>query len=85
MSAWVDSRSSHFIKVHIATATVLALLAVSASSPSQAAKPKICPQFLAKYCVYNSSRLIFTAETNPCFAKQRHWTVIYAGQCRFRR
>jgi hypothetical protein len=85
MSASVYSYVSHFIKVHIATATALGLLVASASSPVQAAIPRTCPQFLAKYCVYNSSRLIFTAETNPCFAKQRHWTVIYGGQCRFRR
>ena len=85
MNASVHSCRSHFIKVHIATAMALGLLVASASSPVQAAAPKICPQFLAKYCVYNSSRLIFTAETNPCFAKQRHWTVIYGGQCRFRR
>jgi hypothetical protein len=85
MSASVHSYWSHFIKGNIATTTVLALLAASASSPAQAESPKICPQFLTKYCVYNSSRLIFTAETNPCFAKQRHWTIIYGGQCRFRR
>ena len=85
MNASVHSCPSHFIKVHIATAAVLGLLVASASSPAPAAVPKICPQFLAKYCVYNSSRLIFTAETNPCFAKQRHWTVIYGGQCKFRR
>ena len=75
---------SRFRKVHLAAASVLGLLA-SAASPADAANPKICPQFLTKYCVYNSAKLIFTAETNPCFAKQRHLTIIYAGQCRFRR
>jgi hypothetical protein len=83
MSALRHCHWSGFSKV-IAAATALAFLGVSASSPADAASSKICPQFLTKYCVYNSSKLIFTAETNPCFAKQRHWTVIYQGQCRFR-
>ena len=51
----------------------------------EASAATVCPQFVTSYCVYNSSKVIFTAQTNPCFAKQRHWTVIYQGQCRFRR
>jgi hypothetical protein len=53
-------------------------------APTEASAAAICPQFVTNYCVYNSHHLIFTAETNPCFAKERHWTVIYQGQCRFR-
>jgi hypothetical protein len=44
----------------------------------------VCPQFVTNYCVYNSHHLIFTAATNPCFAKERHWTVIYQGACKIR-
>jgi hypothetical protein len=54
-------------------------------APTEASAAAICPQFVTNYCVFNSHHLIFTAETNPCFARQRHWTVIYQGQCRFRR
>jgi hypothetical protein len=54
------------------------------SAPIEAFAAPICPQFVTNYCVYNSSHLIFTAKTNPCFAKQRHWTVIYQGQCKIR-
>jgi hypothetical protein len=56
--------------------------AVSASNEASAGP--ICPQFVTNYCVFNSHHLIFTAETNPCFAKERHWTVVYQGQCKFR-
>jgi hypothetical protein len=54
------------------------------SAPNEASAAPICPQFVTNYCVFNSHHLIFTAETNPCFAKERHWTVIYQGQCKFR-
>ena len=50
MTASVHSSWSHFIKVHIAAATALGLLVASASSPAPAAAPKICPQFVTKYC-----------------------------------
>ena len=55
------------------------------SAPTNAFAAPVCPQFVTNYCVYNSNRLIFTAATNPCLAKQRHWTVIYQGQCKIRR
>jgi hypothetical protein len=54
------------------------------SAPNKASAASICPQFLTDYCVFNSHHLIFTAGTNPCFAKERHWTVIYQGQCKVR-
>jgi hypothetical protein len=47
------------------------------SAPTKAFAAAVCPQFVTNYCVYNSSHL--------CFAKQRHWTVIYQGQCKIRR
>ena len=66
----------------IVTAAIAMVGAVSALDEASAAP--ICPQFVTKYCVHDSHHLIFTAETNPCFARERHWTVIYQGQCRFR-
>ena len=69
----------------IVGAAIASLAAVSAPIGASAAAPAaVCPQFVTNYCVYNSHHLIFTAETNPCFAKERHWTVIYQGQCKFR-
>jgi len=61
----------------------LALVGVI-SAPIEAFAAPICPQFVTNYCVFNSHHLIFTAETNPCFAKERDWTVVYQGQCKFR-
>jgi hypothetical protein len=66
----------------IVGATVASLGAVSA--PIEASAAGVCPQFVTNYCVYNSHHLIFTAATNPCFAKERHWTVIYQGACKIR-
>jgi hypothetical protein len=66
----------------IVGAAIASLAAVS--PPIGASAAAVCPQFVTNYCVYNSHHLIFTAETNPCFAKERHWTVIYQGQCKFR-
>jgi hypothetical protein len=54
------------------------------SATNKASAAPICPHFVTNYCVFNSHHLIFTAETNPCFAKERYWTVIYLGQCKFR-
>ena len=62
----------------LAAGAALGLLANEAD-----AKPMICPQFLAKYCVVNSAGRIFTAFTNPCFAKEQHLRVLYMGACRF--
>jgi hypothetical protein len=62
----------------------LALVLVAATpATSAAAKGKICPQFLARYCVVNKAHLIYTAWTNPCFASERGLTVLYAGMCKF--
>ena len=70
---------------YVLTVSAVAAAIVGASAPIEAFGAGVCPQFLTKYCVYNSSKVIFTAETNPCLAKQKHWTIIYAGQCRFQR
>ena len=72
-------RNVAFYRLAALAFVAMAWAAVSASS----AQAKICPQFIAKYCVYNKSHLIFTAFTNPCFASERGWTVIYMGGCKF--
>jgi hypothetical protein len=46
-------------------------------------KGKICPRFVARYCVMNKAHLIYTAWTNPCLASERGLTVLYAGMCKF--
>jgi hypothetical protein len=57
----------------------IALVAIDlAPTASMAAA---CPQFLAKYCVRTASGHRMTAWTNPCFAKQRHWHILYRGAC----
>ena len=70
---------------YVLTVPAVAAAIVGASAPIEALGAGVCPQFVTKYCVYNASKVIFTAETNPCLAKQKHWTIIYAGQCRFQR
>jgi hypothetical protein len=67
----------------IVGSTIASVGAVSA--PIEAFAAPVCPQFVTNYCVYNSHHLIFTAKTNPCLARERHWTVIYEGQCKVRR
>jgi hypothetical protein len=46
------------------------------------ARARICPQFLTKYCVVTRSGRRETVETNPCFARERHWRILHAGACR---
>ena len=70
---------------YLLTVSAVAAAFVAATAPIEAFGAGVCPQFVTKYCVYNSAKVIFTAEINPCLAKQKHWTIIYAGQCRFRR
>ena len=68
----------------IARLAALALVTLAGAALSASgAQAKICPQFVAKYCVYNKDHLIFSAFTNPCFASEKGWTVIYPGGCRF--
>jgi hypothetical protein len=63
---------------------MLALILVAATPATPVvAKEKICPLFLARYCVMNKAHLIYTAWTNPCLASERGLTVLYAGMCKF--
>jgi len=43
---------------------------------------RVCPQFLTKYCVLTRSGHRETVETNPCFARERHWRILHIGACR---
>jgi hypothetical protein len=61
----------------------VAALCVTAAVSDAMAKPKICPQFLAKYCVMNKADLIYTTWTNPCFASEQGLRILYAGACKF--
>ena len=67
-----------------AGATALLIAGLSFASPASAAPstPRICPQFLTKYCVVTRSGHRMTAETNPCFARQRHWRIPHIGACK---
>jgi hypothetical protein len=71
----------NFTIYRLAALALIALTGAAVSAPS--AQAKICPQFIAKYCVYNKDHLIFSAFTNPCFASEKGWTVIYLGGCKF--
>ncbi len=51
--------------------------------PHEAAAAKICPQFLARYCVVNAG-VRETIWTNPCFAREAHIRILYPGHCRRR-
>jgi hypothetical protein len=63
----------------------IALLAVSIGlglPPREAVAARICPQFLARYCVVNRAGIRSTIWTNPCFARERHLRILYAGHCK---
>jgi hypothetical protein len=62
----------------IALSSIAVFAIALAPSASMAAA---CPQFLAKYCVRTASGHRMTEWTNPCFAKQRHWRILYRGAC----
>jgi hypothetical protein len=70
------------------TVTTIAALAVAAAiilAPGQAsACSRICPQYLAKYCVVAPDGQIETVWTNPCFACWAHLRVLYLGECKYR-
>ena len=72
------SNRPRFANITLGAVAVVLLATIPA-----AAKVKICPQFLARYCVVNKAHLIYTAWTNPCFASERGLTVLYAGMCKF--
>ncbi len=70
-------------RVSLAFVPLTAALLATVAAPDAVAKPKICPQFLAKYCVMNKADLIYTAWTNPCFASEQGLRILYAGACKF--
>jgi hypothetical protein len=57
------------------------LISVGIALTPTASRAAICPQYLAKYCVVTASGHRMTALTNPCFAKQKHWRILYRGAC----
>jgi hypothetical protein len=73
-------KRSRFYGWMIASSSIALLAIGPASTASMAA---ICPQYLAKYCVRTESGERRTEWTNPCFAKERHWRILYRGACRF--
>ena len=50
----------------------------------EALAAKICPQFLMRYCVVNAAGMRETIWTNPCFAREAHLRILYAGHCKRR-
>ena len=52
--------------------------------PREAAAARICPRFLARYCVVNAAGKRETIWTNPCFAREAHLRILYPGHCRRR-
>jgi len=52
--------------------------------PSEASAAKICPQYLMRYCVVNAAGIRETMWTNPCFAREAHLRILYAGHCKRR-
>ncbi len=57
-------------------------IALGLPAADAAAGPKICPQFLAKYCVVNRDGRIATVWTNPCFAREGGLRILYPGSCK---
>jgi hypothetical protein len=70
---------------HAGLRMVLLIAAVAAGIgldvAPRAAAAAACPQFLTAYCVRNAAGHRFTAETNPCLARLRHWHILYHGHC----
>jgi hypothetical protein len=47
-----------------------------------AACPRVCPQYLTRYCVREPDGTISTVQTNPCFACKRHVRILHIGACK---
>lgn len=45
------------------------------------AQERVCPQFLARYCVEREDGGHETRMTNPCFAERDHAKVVHPGPC----
>ncbi len=71
-------KRSRLYAIAISFSSIAALAIGLAPTASMAA---VCPQYLAKYCVVTASGHRMTAWTNPCFAKQKHWRILYRGAC----
>ena len=58
-----------------------ALTAISIAGGDHAQAQKICPHFVAEYCVVEKDGARHTASTNPCFAEERGARVLHMGAC----
>ena len=73
-SSWLPT----FCKIAI----VAVVFGLALGPRQSAACPRICPQFLAEYCVVEPDGQISTVETNPCFACRQHLRILYMGHCK---
>ena len=73
-----NSRFRNACKVALSAAVIGLALAPRET----AACPRICPQFLAQYCVVEPDGNISTVWTNPCFACRQHIRILYSGACK---
>jgi hypothetical protein len=60
-----------------------AALAAAVLAPMKGhAQERVCPQFLAQYCVERDDGAKETRMTNPCFAERDHVKVVHPGPCK---
>jgi hypothetical protein len=74
--------STIFKGSHIALAILWLGLGLAIAPSGVWACPRICPQFLTRYCVEGPGGRVFTTMTNPCFACWRDQKILYQGACR---
>jgi hypothetical protein len=59
-----------------------AALAAASLAPIKApAQERVCPHFLAQYCVERDDGGQETRMTNPCLAERDHVKVVHPGPC----
>lgn len=73
-SSWLRN----FCKIAMLAVVIGLILAPGRAS----ACSKICPQYLAQYCVVQPDGQIATVWTNPCFACWAHLRILYMGTCK---
>jgi hypothetical protein len=70
------------VKKSVLSVAILAgIAAATMAAPAAQARPKACPQYVAKYCVVEKDGTRATVATNPCFAHAKGWRVLHLGAC----
>ena len=71
----------HAVRKMGGVASLLVAGIVTCLPHESVAAGRICPQYLARYCVEDADGIRSITWTNPCLAELKHLHVLHRGRC----